>query len=232
MENRREGTADELSQEAWLTLHLKQELSDSCLTRSVFLTSELFGNLVIAGPFYFIFHTSFFFNFLNILTGSHCMLSMSSGQIYPQPSLFSPPVSPRGLDFYGHFMYMYMILRVSGMCCLPLTFLIVVTKFLPTVNKTGRVYCDSRVEGAVCWGGKGTEAGTGSSWSRSPRWVFPPLPNLSGNILKDTRRRISMVILNPIRLAMKTKHWRERVFKGTRKPSPQREPPFFLGTLK
>lgn len=31
---------------------------------------------------------------------------------------------------------------------------------------------------------------------------------------------ISMVILNPITLAMKRKHFRERVFKGTRKPSP------------
>lgn len=62
MEDSREGTADLLSQEApSFTLHFKQALSDSCLTRSASLTSELFGHLVIAGPFYFIFHTSFFF---------------------------------------------------------------------------------------------------------------------------------------------------------------------------
>lgn len=54
-----------------------------------------------------------------------------------------------------------MILRVAGMCCLLLTFLIVVTKFLPIVNKKGWVYCDSQVVGSVCWGGKGTEAGMG-----------------------------------------------------------------------
>lgn len=49
---------------------------------------------------------------------------------------------------------------------------------------------------------------------------------------KTHGRRISMVILNPRTLAIKTKHCRERVFKGTRKPLPQRDPPLFLGTLE